>query len=145
MKFKWIRPSEIRTDPALTPKMDPQLMTLLEDAIKGKVGVYFAAVPFALCVPFDRDYRPHKHPAGQAAIQVISHAWRNGDVPRLIAYQQGAWFVISDDYIKLFAALRGLLDYIPCWVLGKPDSEFVKDVQGPIAVSEVPGILGISA
>ncbi len=57
--------------------------------------------------------------------------WSNGQVQKLFVYQRGKWFVVSDDYIVLFAALNGLPDYVPCWVLGKPEGDLVRDVQGP--------------
>ena len=63
---------------------------------------------------------------------------------RLFVYQRGKWFVVSDDYIVLFAALNGLPDYVPCWVLGKPDGDLVRDVQGTVASKDVAQLLGIS-
>jgi hypothetical protein len=51
---------------------------------------------------------------------------------------------VSDDYIVLFAALNGLPDYVPCWVLGKPEGDFAPDIQGPVASTDVAQLLGIS-
>jgi hypothetical protein len=105
--------------------------------------VYFATIPFALCVPFDLDYRPDKHAVGKQAIEATAQEWAAGKYSQMVVYQRGAWFVVADDYIPLFAALRGNPTYVPCWVLGKPDAEYTKDVQGPIAVKEVQKILGL--
>jgi hypothetical protein len=33
---------------------------------------------------------------------------------------------------------------VPCWVLGKPEGNLVRDVQGPIDPKEVLHLLGIS-
>jgi hypothetical protein len=44
----------------------------------------------------------------------------------------------------LFAALNGLPGYVPCWVLGKPESDLVRDVQGPVPSSKVARLMGIS-
>jgi hypothetical protein len=136
--------SEIHTIPELTPKRDQRLSELMEGALQGKVRVYFAAVPLALCVPFDLDYRPDQHPIGASAIRETSEQWGKGQFQNLLTYQRGAWFVIADDYIPLFSALSGMPDYVPCWVLGEPDSDYVKDVQGPLALGDVPGIFGMS-
>ncbi len=54
--------SDIHSLPDLTPKHDERFSALLQGAVSGDVPVYFAAVPLALCVPFDLDYRPDLHP-----------------------------------------------------------------------------------
>jgi hypothetical protein len=136
--------STIGTLPELTPKKDDRFSALLQSAVSGDVPVYYAAVPLALCVPFDLDYRPDLHPVGANAISQMAEAWKNGQFQKLFVYQRGKWFVVSDDYIQLFAALTGLPDYVPCWVLGKPESDLVRDVQGPIASNEVSRLLGLS-
>jgi hypothetical protein len=118
---------------------------LLQGAISGAVSVFFAAVPLALCVPFDLDYRPDLHPVGAKAISDATEAGSKGQFQNLFVYQRGKWFIVSDDYIILFAALNGLPDYVPCWVLGRPEGDLVRDVQGPIAPSEVTRLLGFSS
>ena len=139
-----IAPSAIYSLPDLTPMHDEQFSALLQRAVSGDVPVYFAAVPLALCVPFDLDYRPDLHPVGAKAIGQMTEEWRNGQLQKMFVYQRGNWFVVSDDYIVLFAALPGLPDYMPCWVLGKPEGDLVRDVQGPVALNDVARLLGIS-
>jgi hypothetical protein len=135
--------SDIQALPELTPKQDEQFSALLQGAVSGDVPVYFAAVPLALCVPFDLDYRPDLHPVGAKAISQMTEEWSNGQFQKMFVYQRGKWFVVSDDYIVLFAALPGLPDYVPCWVLGKPEGDLVRDVQGPIASNDFARLLGI--
>jgi hypothetical protein len=139
-----IKPSELHNLPGLTPQRDERHMQLLEEAVAGTLRIFFAAVPLGLCVPFDLDYRPDKHPVGAAAIRDAFEQAKAGSFPKMFAYQRGAWFVISDDYIPLFAAMAGRPDYVPCWVLGKPDSELVKDVQGPIDPASVKTLLRLA-
>jgi hypothetical protein len=139
-----LKPNDIHNLPGLVPQRDERLMHLLEEAVAGRVRLYFAAVPLGLCVPFDLDYRPDKHPVGEAAIRDAFEQAKAGSFPKMFTYQRGAWFVVSDDYIPLFAALAGLPDYVPCWVLGKPESELVKDVQGPIDPASVKSLLGFA-
>lgn len=129
------------TDPDLVPKRDDTFVRLLVEAVGGKVPVYLAAVPLVVCVPFDLDYRPDLHPVGEAAI--LSVLEEVNQRAAMIAYPRGKWFVIADDYIHLFAALRGRPDYVMCWILGKPDNELIRDVQGPIALADVPKALGL--
>jgi hypothetical protein len=143
-----IRPvplKELQPHPELTPKRDDTFMQLAEKAIKGEVPLYFAAVPLAHCVPFDMDYRPDRHPVGKKAIQSAAHDGAKGNFTKMIVYPRGAWFVVADDYIPLFAALLGNPDYVPCWVLGKPDADYAKDIQGPIDGEEVREIFGLKA
>ncbi len=140
-----ISTADVHMLPDLTPKHDEQLSTPLMRALSGEVPIYFAAVPLALCIPFDVDYRPDRHPVGAVAIDQTAEAWRKGQFQNLVVYQRGVWFIVSDDYIPLFAALGGLPDYVPCWILGKPESELLRDVQGPVAVRDVPRLLGLGA
>jgi hypothetical protein len=106
--------------PGLTPKHDERFSALLKGAVSGDVPIYFAAVPLALCVPFDLDYRPDLHPVGEQAITQVFGAWSNGQCENLFVYQRGKSFVVSDDYIPLFAALRGQPDCVPCWFSANP-------------------------
>jgi hypothetical protein len=139
----YVNSSDISLLPGLTPKHDERFTALLEGAVSGDVPIYFAAVPLALCVPFDPDYRPDLHPVGSHAIDQVFDAWSNGQFQKLFVYQRRRSFVVSDDYIPLFAALRGQPDCVPCWVFGRPDSDLARDVQGPIAQEDVFKILGL--
>jgi hypothetical protein len=137
MVYHAVKTSDIHFLPDLTPKHDERFSALLEGAVSGNVPIYFAAVPLAICVPFDLDYRPDLQPVGKEAITHTIDAWKHGQFHHLFVYQRGKWFVVSDDYISLFAALQGQPDYVPCWVFGKPDSDLVRDVQGPLASEDV--------
>jgi hypothetical protein len=142
MVYVKVKPSDLQFLPGLTPKHDERFSALLNGAVSGDVPIYFAAVPLDLCVPFDLDYRPDLHPVGKQAIAQVFSAWSNGQFQNLFVYQRGKSFVVSDDYIPLFAALRGQPDCVPCWVFGKPDSDLARDVQGPIVQEDVLKILG---
>ena len=61
----------------------------------------------------------------------------------MIAYPRGKWFVIADDYIRLFAALLTRPEHVMCWILGKPDNDRIRDVRGPLALEDVPRALGL--
>ena len=137
-------PKEPQNHPALTPRDDPSLTHLMEQALRGNLPVYFAIVPIGLLVPFDIDYRPDLHPAGK---QLIDRAFEDGQQGKhhyVIVYQRGIWFVTSDDYPYVFAYMRGRPDYVPCWVLGKPESDLVKDIQGPVDPNGLRAIFGIA-
>ena len=138
---KKIRVDQIHLNPELTPPVDPILARLMQEAIEGRVPVYFAEVPLVLCVPYDPDYRPDLHPVGNAVIRQTMEDWQKQKFTNLLVYPRGVWFVVSDDYIQLFAALRGRPDCVPCWVLGKPENPFVENVQGPIRLEDVRRVL----
>src|SRR5207245_6568166 len=110
---------------SLKPKTDPEWMRLAGVALKGELPIYFAAVPLILCVPFDLDYRPDLHPIGKQAIQQVVEAFKAQHFQNLIVYPRGKWFVISDHYIELFAALEGRPDLMPCWIMGRPDNDMI--------------------
>jgi hypothetical protein len=135
---------DLQCHPELMPKRDDTFMQLAERALKGELPVYFAAVPLAQCVPFDLDYRPDRHPVGRQAIQSTAQEGARSNFTKMIVYPRGAWFVVADDYIPLFAALLGHPDYVPCWVLGKPEADYAVDIQGPIDTQGVRSILGFS-
>lgn len=135
-KTKRVKVSDLSIDPGLCPNDDPTFDRLFDQAMKGITPVYFGSVPLGLCIPADPDYRPDKHPAGAAAIEASYQEAVQGKLSSLIVYPRGIWFVVSDDYVPLFASLRGRPDYVPCWILGKPDNELVKDLQGPIALAD---------
>lgn len=140
-----IPPSNIHSVPELTPKRDERFLQLLQSAVGGKLPVFYGAVPLPLCVPFDLDYRPDLHPAGAGAIKQVIKDWEDNHLHHMFVYPRGRWLVVPDDYVTLFAALSGLPDYVPCWILGKPDNELIKDLQGPIAPDEIPRLLGWSS
>jgi len=75
--------------PGLTPKFDPTLDGLMDSAIKGAVPVYFAAVPLALCLPFDVEYRADLHQVGAAAIDRAFQQACAGNFKRMLVYPRG--------------------------------------------------------
>jgi hypothetical protein len=135
-------PNEIEALAGLRPLYDPVFNHLLEGAYNGSVAVYFAAVPLVLVRPFDPDYDPTKHPIGEAAVRELISRWSTGQFQNSWVYQKGQEFVLSDDYIVWEAAKRGLPDFLPCWILGKPTNAALRDVQGPIGSNEVAKLLG---
>ena len=125
-------------------KMDERLMTLMDQVLAGSLRMYYGEVPIGQLVPYDLDYRPDLHPITKEVIESFIEEWKRGHLQKMIVYQRGTWFVVSDDYITLFAVLRGRPDYVPCWILGKPEHAQVKNVQGPIAQADVNKVLGLA-
>lgn len=134
---------DIHPHPELSPKRDEVFVQLMKKAVDGEVPVYFAAIPLAHCIPADVDYRPDQHPVGKQAIQATAQEGAKGNFTKMIVYPRGAWFVVADDYIPLFAALLGNPDYVPCWVLGKPEADYARDIQGPIDAEGVREVFGL--
>lgn len=139
-----VNPHNIKAAEGLKPLFVSVFSHLIERACKGAVDVYFAAVPVGLLRPFDRDYDPCAHPAGEAAVEAVMAHWKKGQFQYVWVYQQGDEFLLSDDYIIWEAAKRGRPDCLPCWVLGKPLHPQARDVQGPIDPNEVPRLLGFA-
>jgi hypothetical protein len=125
------------------PPRDPIFGYLLEQACLGALPVYFAAVPTARVVRHDPAFRPERSPDGEKVVQRLMADWREGKFHNLWVYPRGDLFVCSDDYFTLAAAERGQPDYLPCWVLGRPDTAIAKDIQGPIDPVALNRMLGI--
>ena len=136
---------EIHALAGLRPLYDPILGHLLEGAYHGSVDIYYAAIPLSVIRPFDPDYDPSKHPVGAAAIADVTARWRAGHFENVVVYQKGDVFILSDDYIIWEAAKRGQPDFLPCWVLGRPQHFLAVDVQGPLARGEVAKVIGLPA
>lgn len=132
---------EVNTNWELKPQHDDTFSRLLEQAVDGATPVYYAQVPLALCIPFDADYRPDLHEVGAAYIDHVKSEWQAGRFSHMVVYQRGRWFVVSDDYIPLFASLDGLPDFVPCWILGKPTGNDATHVQGPLDPPSVRKVL----
>jgi len=128
--------------PGLTPAHDEHWIELGGRALAGEEPVYFAMVPIGNLIPFDIDYRPDLHPLGRADIARCTERALEGKFQYPVVYQRGYWFVVSDDYISLFAAMGGRPDYVACVVMGRIDHPLVKDVQA-VARGDVRKVLGI--
>lgn len=129
--------------PGLQPSHDPTFVDRLEAAMRGRLEVYFAAIPPSLIEPFDAVYAPRDHPIGEAAVRQTIEEWQAGHFHTVLVYQEGDHFVLSDDYIFWEAAKEGRPDFLPCWVLGKPEHTGIVDVQGPLAQLDVPRAVGL--
>jgi len=127
--------------PELRPKNDEVFLYLAERSLRGEEPVFFAAVPMEKIVPFDSEYDPEAHPVGREAVKAVMQSWEQGQVMAAWVYPRADKYVLSDDYIILAAARHGKPDYIPCYIVGRPLYEGVKDVQklSPEAVREALG------
>jgi hypothetical protein len=143
LKIEWIQPSEVGQIPELTPATDETLLSLFDRALKGELLVYFAAVPFRLIEAFDKTYDPRRHPAGRAAVDEYSKEWEEGHFHPSWVYPKEERFILSDDYISYFACIEGQPEYIPCWVLGRPEHPDVRDIQGPINPDNIRELMGL--
>ena len=139
---KGVKVEDLHMLPELTPAPDKVFDYLLEQAIKGHLEVYYAAVPLKLVTPFDKEYDPRKHPVGQQAIDAFFQAWQKNDFQISWVYPKSEKFILSDDYIVYYAVLKGQPDYIPCYVLGGSKHPDLKDIQGPISTDDIRRLLG---
>ena len=121
----------------MQPLRDDVFQYLLGEALVGRVPLYAATIPLPLIRPFDSEYEPAKHPAGEAAIIQTMTEWRAGVFVHVWVYPKEDHFVLSDDYIIWEAAQRGQPDHMPCWVMGYPTLDGVLDIQGPIDEDDV--------
>lgn len=140
-----VRVEDIGTGlPGLIPRFDPVFDYLVESAASGRLDVWYAAIPRNAILPFDPEYAPRKHPVGEAAVREVMSRGKKGEFAKLWVYQRGQVFVMSDDYIVWEAAREGQPDYLPCWVLGRPEHSRVVDLQGPLDHPSVLQLLGFA-
>lgn len=114
----------------LTP--DPHFQKLFGDALDGKLPVYFAAIPTRLIRRFDATCRPEITISGRRVVDAITQAWREGKFQIIWVYECDGMFVASDDYFVVASVEAGKPDYCPCYVLGRPTHQEIRDIQGPI-------------
>jgi len=144
--IEYIDPRDARnlqSIPALVPPTDLIFNYLLEEAVTGRVPVYFAAIPLTMVWPFAPDFQVENHPIGKQMVDALFAEGCKGNLQRMWVYPRDQHFVASDDYATLAAARRGDPDFVPCWVLGNPHLLGVEQIQGPIRLEDVRRLLGI--
>jgi len=134
--------AKLQRIPELTPPTDSVFMYLLEEAVSGRLPVYFAAVPLHLVWPFAPDFDIEAHPVGKQMVDAVYAAGCLGRIEKLWVYPRDNHFISPDDYAILAAARRGDPDLVPCWVLGYPHLPGVQDIQGPFRPEDVRKMLG---
>ena len=134
---------DIHVHSQMAPKIDERFIELMHSALDGKTPIYFGWIPLSLCIPNDPDYRADCHPVISQNVDALVDRFLKKQLSRMIAYPRGSWFVIGDDYPPLFAYIKTKAEYVPCWIMGKPEGEDVQDLQGPIRLEDVPGIFGL--
>ena len=139
---KRVKVEDLHVLPDLQPPKDEVFASLLGQAIGGQLDVYYAAIPLKLVEPFSKNYDPRKHPVGQQAIDAFFQAWQKNEFQISWVYPKGEKFILSDDYIIYYAALKGQPDYLPCCVLGNASHPEIKDVQGPLTPEKIRHLLG---
>lgn len=129
---------------SLKPPDDPVYGYLLEEAAKGRVPVFFAAVPLNLIRPYAPEFHPENVPGGKQALEALVAHSQGGKLQYIWVYLRQEHFVMSDDYFTFAAALKLQPDFLHCMVLGHPNVPGVKDIQGPIRYEDVRELLGLS-
>ena len=136
-------PGEPEADSEWKPPTDPVFLYLLQEAMFGSLQVFYATVPTPRVKRFNPGFRPERTPSGEAVVDAIFQDWKKGDFKTMWVYPKGDLFIASDDYFTLAAVDRGEPDFVPCWVLGKPDHAIVRNVQGPMEQESIRKMLGV--
>lgn len=134
-----IDPKDLISESAFKPPHDNIFNALFGLAMEGKIGVYFGAVPLRLIRPFSDDFKFAMIPNGPQIIASIIDEATRGIFAHLWVYEQGDYFVMSDDYPYYEACVQGQPDCVPCWILGRPENPLVEQVQGPVDARQAAG------
>jgi hypothetical protein len=143
MMLKWFSNKDLEQldTHSFKPPDDPVYQYLLEEAGKGRIPVYFAAVPLSLIQPYDPEFHPEKTPKGKEVLDSTVAFSQGGKFHYLWIYPRQEHFVMSDDYLTYAAALKLQPDFLQCMVLGHPNMPGVKDAQGPIRTEDIRKLL----
>jgi len=136
--------AKLQRIPELVPPTDAVFNYLLEEAVTGRLPVYFAAIPLEMVWPFAPDFDMEAHPIGKQMVDATYAAGCQGHIQKMWVYPRDDHFVAPDDYATLAAARRGEPDFVGCWVLGNPHLPGVQDIQGPIRPEDIREMLGIA-
>jgi len=134
--------AKIESLPGMTPAQDDKWIELAQQAVSGKLPVFYAHIPIGALVPFDLDYRPDLHPLGQMLLEEATEKAERGEFTFPVVYQRGYWFIVSGDYPMLFSAVNGRPDIVGCYVLGEISHPQVENVQR-VKPEDVRQILGL--
>lgn len=143
MKNHVMNTNDVSIIPELVPPHDPKFALLVEGALLANVDVYYAAVRPSDIVPFSSSFDPEAHPVGRRAVQDVINRWRNNEFAVIWLYDEGAHFITSDDYVVWAAVRRGQPDYVPAYLLGRPEGAPATDLQGPLTLQAVKKALGV--
>ena len=135
---------DLKADNEFTPKPDPVFQHLLIEAVKGRVPIHFAVVPFHRLRRFDTAHRPELTVSGKDYVAQIIAAWSEGQPWPMWVYPSEDRFIASDDYFTFAACEHERLDSVPCLVLGTPDGEGVSNLEGPLSVEQIKKTLGFA-
>jgi len=150
MKKVKLNTKDVHIHSDFSPQIDETFIELVKKALKGEIPVYYAAVPLAICVPFDLEYDPNDIPIAElreAINNLINHYVRDGKNNKfhhMIVYPKGRWFIVSDHYPEFFAAVENNPSYVPCGIMGDFNSDFVEIIEGPLDLDYVKKMFGVS-
>lgn len=141
--LKWLSEKELpeKIGHTFKPPEDPIFAYLVEEAIRGRVPVYFVAVPLNLIRPFAPEFHPENVPGGKQALEALVAHSQGGKIQYIWVYPRQEHFVMSDDYFTYAAATKLQPDFLDCMILGHPIVPGVKDAQGPIRTEDIRRLL----
>ncbi|MGI8905689.1 MAG: hypothetical protein ACR2IE_04275 [Candidatus Sumerlaeaceae bacterium] len=125
------------------PPLDPRFSELLDQAVAGQVGVYYAQIPLASIYPKDPAYAVRPQPWDATVIPSLLQQSAESELPPMWVYQQGEQFIMSDDYPTYKAACFGKLKLVPCLVFGVPSGPGIQNIEGPCP--DVRKLVGLSS
>ena len=102
------------------PPQDSRLLHLLSEAGDGRCPLYFAVVPIKYVRVFSASYKPVSWEPWKVAVDLFKDVLSNKKSVPLLVYQEGDFFIVSDDYPAYYAHLETDEEMALCFVLGTP-------------------------
>lgn len=129
--------AEYGSEPELEPMIDDIFIDLMLKSLRGHIKSYLATVPLNLIIPFDTEHNPESHRVGRQFLEEMTNDLMNGKTKSVMLYQKGRWFVLSDHYYELFAAINCDLPTLDALIFGEFENSKVKIMKGPLNIEEV--------
>ncbi|HRK21526.1 MAG TPA: hypothetical protein PLX06_06950 [Fimbriimonadaceae bacterium] len=128
-KKKIVEIESLTVDPDLVPPTDERFQELLEECIAGTCPMYWAWIPTRFLIPSFPTFRPETKPTLISVIEALRIDIRNRRVSTIYTYSIGQWFVVSDDYPQMYAAMLENIPEVPSYILGEPINPRTRDLR----------------
>lgn len=121
----------VNADASTAPPQDQLFIEKFVRYREGNLPVYVCTIPVGFVKPYSLTYYPKDWPPFLPFIKQCQQEIANKDYPSIWVYQQGRFFIASDDYPTYYAYLEMGHPFIVAKCLGKPDHEAIGQLQGP--------------
>ncbi len=130
-KVEHVRLDEITVDECFAPPIDQLFVEKYIRFKEGSLPAYVCKIPIVYVKPLSLTYYPEEWPPFLPFIETCKNKIKEKDYPVIWVYQQGRFFVMSDDYPAYYAYIELEHPFIVARCLGKPEHPAIRQLHGP--------------